>query len=97
MARRVTLVQSILLTIPNYFMQTMLIPKGVCEEIEKIARWFFWGCTCFHLKLTLVGWNSICQPKSCGGLGFHHLHYRNSSFLMKIGFNLVTKDNALWV
>ncbi|KAA3473211.1 LINE-1 reverse transcriptase isogeny [Gossypium australe] len=97
MARRVTLAQSILLTIPNYFIQTMLISKGVCEEIEKIVRWFIWGCTIGHPKLALVGWDSICQPRFCDGLGFRHLHYQNNSFLMKIGFNLITKDNALWV
>lgn len=36
-AGRVTLVQLVLLTIPNYFMQSMLIPKGICDEIEQIV------------------------------------------------------------
>ncbi|KAA3465045.1 LINE-1 reverse transcriptase isogeny [Gossypium australe] len=35
---RVTLAQFVLLSIPNYFMQSMLIPKGVCAEIERLAR-----------------------------------------------------------
>ncbi|KAH1083864.1 hypothetical protein J1N35_023625 [Gossypium stocksii] len=34
LAGRVTLTRSILLTIPNYFMQSMMTPKGLCEEIE---------------------------------------------------------------
>ncbi|KAH1114932.1 hypothetical protein J1N35_008310 [Gossypium stocksii] len=42
-AGRVTLAKSVLLTIPNYFMQSLLVPKGVCDEIEKIARQFIWG------------------------------------------------------
>ncbi|KAK5770908.1 hypothetical protein PVK06_047065 [Gossypium arboreum] len=33
-AGRLTLAKSILLTIPNYFMQSIQIPKGVSEEIE---------------------------------------------------------------
>lgn len=37
---RITLAQSVLLAIPSYFMQTMLISKGVCVEIEKIVRQF---------------------------------------------------------
>ncbi|KAA3461897.1 Retrovirus-related Pol polyprotein LINE-1 [Gossypium australe] len=41
-AGRVTLTQSILLLIPNYFMQSMLIPKGVCVEIERIVRKYIW-------------------------------------------------------
>ncbi|KAA3486895.1 Retrovirus-related Pol polyprotein LINE-1 [Gossypium australe] len=39
-AGRVTLAQSVLLSIPNYFMQSMLIPKGVCAEIERLVRQF---------------------------------------------------------
>lgn len=35
---RVTLTQSILLTIPNYFLQSIFIPKSICDEIEQIAR-----------------------------------------------------------
>ncbi|KAA3459207.1 reverse transcriptase [Gossypium australe] len=35
-AGKVTLAQSVLLFIPNYFMQSMLIPKGVCAEIERL-------------------------------------------------------------
>ncbi|KAA3474256.1 Retrovirus-related Pol polyprotein LINE-1 [Gossypium australe] len=70
-AGRVTLAQSVLLAIPNYFMQSLLVPKGVCDEIEKIAR-------------------------ACGGLGFRHLQDQNNSFLMKIGFNLTSRKDALW-
>ncbi|KAH1080236.1 hypothetical protein J1N35_019997 [Gossypium stocksii] len=38
--RRVTLAQSVLLAIPNFFMQSLMVPKGVCDEIEKITRQF---------------------------------------------------------
>lgn len=37
---RVTLAQSIHLTILNYFMQSMSILKGICDQIEQIARRF---------------------------------------------------------
>lgn len=96
-AKIITLAQSVLLTIPNYFMQSLSIPKGVCDEIEHIMRQFIWGSTSGHSKLALVGWDNICQPISRGDLGFCHLHDQNNSFLLKIGFNLITKDDALWV
>lgn len=38
LAGRITLVKSVLLAIPSYFMQSMMIPIGVCETIEKIVR-----------------------------------------------------------
>ncbi|KAH1084314.1 hypothetical protein J1N35_024075 [Gossypium stocksii] len=53
-------------------MLSMLIPKGVYAEFERL-------------------------PRPRGRLGFRHLSDQNMSFLMKIGFNLVSKSNALWV
>ncbi|KAL1127374.1 hypothetical protein V6Z11_A13G174800 [Gossypium hirsutum] len=97
MAGRITLAQSILLSIPNFFMQSLMIPKNVYLEIEKLVRQFIWGCTDDHSKMSLVGWDSICQPCSRGGLGFRHLEDQNNSFLMKIGYSLGSKNNAIWV
>ncbi|KAA3465251.1 LINE-type retrotransposon LIb DNA [Gossypium australe] len=77
--------------------KSMLIPKGVCAEIERLVRQFIWGCAEGHPKTSLVGWDSICHPQSRGGLGFRHLNDQNMFFLMKIGFGLVLKSSALWV
>ncbi|KAA3453051.1 Retrovirus-related Pol polyprotein LINE-1 [Gossypium australe] len=37
-AGRIMLAQSVLLSIPTYFMQTMMIPKRVCDAIERLPR-----------------------------------------------------------
>lgn len=71
-AGRVTLARSVLNTIPNYVMQTSILPKGVCEEIEKSTRRFIWSgaeSDPRKSKLSLVKWNSVTQPKALGGLG----------------------------
>ncbi|MBA0629566.1 hypothetical protein Godav_024105, partial [Gossypium davidsonii] len=52
-AGRITLAQSVLLAIPNYFMQSMLIRKGVCAEIKRIVRQFIWDHSSGHPKLAL--------------------------------------------
>ncbi|KAH1129349.1 hypothetical protein J1N35_000727 [Gossypium stocksii] len=39
-ADRATLAQSVLLSVSNYFMQSMMIPKCLCDEIEYIVRQF---------------------------------------------------------
>ncbi|KAA3474960.1 Retrovirus-related Pol polyprotein LINE-1 [Gossypium australe] len=68
-----TLVQSIILTVPNYLMQSIKIPKG-----------FIWGTSTGGRKLALVDWGTICQPRTCGGLGLRRLQEQNSSFLLKL-------------
>ncbi|KAA3479142.1 LINE-1 reverse transcriptase isogeny [Gossypium australe] len=78
-------------------MQSLVIPKGVCDEIERIARQFIWGGSIGKSKPALIGWESICQPRNYGGLDFRYLHDHNISFLMKIGFNLVSRKDDLWV
>lgn len=69
----------------------------MCDEIERIARQFIWGSTNGHPKLALVGRDFLCQPRSQGVLGLIKLHDQNNSLMMKLGFNLVTKTDALWV
>ncbi|KAH1091470.1 hypothetical protein J1N35_018727 [Gossypium stocksii] len=76
--------------------KSLLVPKGLYDEIEKIARQFIWGSSTVCHKSALVGWESICQPRSRGGLGFRHFHDQNNSFFVKISFNLVSCQDALW-
>ncbi|KAA3488563.1 LINE-type retrotransposon LIb DNA, Insertion at the S11 site-like protein [Gossypium australe] len=52
---RANFAQFILLTIPSYFMQSMRIPTGLCDEIEQLARQFIWGASKRERKIALVG------------------------------------------
>ncbi|MBA0872340.1 hypothetical protein Goshw_011759 [Gossypium schwendimanii] len=47
--------------------------------------------------MSLVGLDSICQPKWCSGLGLKRLRDQNISFLLKLGFNIVSNKDVLWV
>lgn len=47
--------------------------------------------------MSLVGWHFICQPKECGGLRIRKLQDQNISFLLKLGFNIVSDNEPLWV
>ncbi|KAL1091080.1 hypothetical protein V6Z11_D07G133500 [Gossypium hirsutum] len=85
LAGRVTLAQSLLLFIPNNFIQSMMLPKCICAEIESLVRQFIWGAP-NQKKMNLVNWGSVCQPHACDGLGFQHLEDQNASFLMKLGW-----------
>lgn len=42
---RVAFAQLTLLSIPGYFMQSMMLPRKICDEIERLTRTFIWGST----------------------------------------------------
>ncbi|EEF47861.1 conserved hypothetical protein [Ricinus communis] len=45
----------------------------------------------------LLSWEKICAPKSKGSLGLRKAMEINHVLLMKLGWNLISKPNALWV
>ena len=69
MAGRVTLINSVSSTIPNYIMQTSLLPTKTCHAIDRIHRNFLWGNTPDHKRFHAISWDIVSQPKVLGGLG----------------------------
>ncbi|XP_052876282.1 (+)-neomenthol dehydrogenase-like [Gossypium arboreum] len=57
----------------TFLFSSMMIPKGLYGEIERIVKQFIWGSSEGHLR------------------------DQNISFMMKIGYNLVSKKDDLWV
>lgn len=78
-------------------MQTMMVSKGLCDETERIVRKFVFRSHNDSSKLALVSWDSVCKPMSHGGLGLGHLKDHNISFMMNMGFNIISNVNAFWV
>lgn len=79
------LAQSILNAIPSYHMQTMLIPKGVCDDIDKVTRNFLRGGDGQARKTSLVKWDTVTLPKDEGGLKINTMRNMNISLLAKLG------------
>lgn len=70
LADRITLVQSVISTIPTYMMQTSLLPLAISNEVDKLCRKFIWGSQGDSRKLSLVSWKQVQKSKEHGGLGF---------------------------
>ena len=64
---RVTLIQSILTSIPIYFLSFFRIPRRVVERLEGIQRRFLWGGGPDQHKISWVKWEIVCLPKEKGG------------------------------
>lgn len=97
LAGRATLVQSVLSTIPLYYMQSTLLPTRICDEIDQASRNFVWGSSTMGRKTNLIAWDKVCQSKDNGGLGFWHARGMNKAMLMKLGWELINRRDKLWV
>ncbi|CAN1178324.1 Putative ribonuclease H protein At1g65750 [Linum perenne] len=96
LAGRVTLASSVLNVIPSFVMQTAFLPVHVCEAIDKRIRDFVWGSVQGSRKIHNINWDTVCKPKSLGGLGLRSARDLNQAFLMKIVWGLVSRPSELW-
>ncbi|GAU15609.1 hypothetical protein TSUD_108680 [Trifolium subterraneum] len=56
-AGRSTLIKVVAQVIPTYLMSSFLIPKGVCDQMEKMICKFWWGSSSDQRKIHWVKWN----------------------------------------
>ena len=66
---RVTLVKSVLSSLPTYFLSILPIPRKVANHVEKLQRDFLWSGSNDDSKFHLVKWAKVCKPMRVGGLG----------------------------
>ena len=82
-AGRVVLINSVLMAVQNYWSQITIIPKRVLKDINNICRAFLWKANGNYDGPGAVAWESVCKPKSRGGLGFRNLYLWNKAACFK--------------
>ncbi|XP_031103194.1 uncharacterized protein LOC116006838 [Ipomoea triloba] len=97
LAGRQILAQSVLQAIPYYNMQTIYMPARIWEEIDKRIRRFLWGGTPEARKCHLVCWADVIKAKNEGGLGLRSAKEMNIAFMAKLGWQIATNSDSLWV
>ncbi|CAL5382784.1 unnamed protein product [Camellia sinensis] len=97
LAGRATLIQLVTNAIPAYTMQTLELPRKVCDEIDKLNRNFLWGDSLERKKVHLVNWQQVCHKKKNGGLGIRRARDQNLALLSKLGWKLLNKEEGLWL
>jgi len=105
-ASRLTYINSVMASIPIYYMSTVLFSKNFISKITSIIRKFWWAgvqednsASPFHF----CSWEDICQNKEKGGLGIRDLstvnHKKrdlstvNRSLILHAAWNIATKKN----
>ncbi|GKV24110.1 hypothetical protein SLEP1_g33762 [Rubroshorea leprosula] len=93
---RITLINSVLTSLPVFLMSVYLIPKGTLKAIDRIRKSFLWGGEGEKKKINWVNWKKVCTPKDYGGLGVRDLGYFNLSLMGKWWGRLVAIEEGLW-
>ena len=92
---RITLIKSMLASIPLYQMSLFRMPKSVARRLEKLQRDFLWGGVNGGNKAHLVKWK-VCADKEKGGLGLRKLVCLNKVLLGKWIWMFARAKEELW-
>lgn len=91
-----TLIRSITTSLPQYSMQSILLPIGWCRTVDRCLKDFWWDFPTGKTRnYTSKAWGDICQPKQFGGLGIRRLEEMNRAFILKLAWSLFQKPNSV--
>jgi len=65
---RIVLLNSMLNSIPIFYLSILKMPEKVGRKITCIQRVFLWGCVRGGMKINWVKWRKVCQPKEKMGV-----------------------------
>ena len=96
-AGRLTLIKSVLNTLPVYLMSMFKMSKSIALKIVKLQRRFFWsGSNGEKMGGPMIKWSDIELPKEMGGLGVGNIMHKNLILLFKWWWRFSESNNTLW-
>ncbi|PKA53843.1 Putative ribonuclease H protein [Apostasia shenzhenica] len=96
-AGRLTLINSVLSSLPVYSISHTYVPHSVLSDIKKILRHFLWAGSSSQHRLHYVNWDTVAQPKCAGGLGIHLFSPWRKVLIAKLAGQYYSKHQSLWV
>nr|GEX59146.1 RNA-directed DNA polymerase, eukaryota [Tanacetum cinerariifolium] len=92
---RLTLIKSVLTSIPLYQISSFKIPIKVLNILESIRRKLFNGIEGNERKLALISWDTVLASKY-GGLGVSSFFAINRALLSKWVWRFLSETSSLW-
>lgn len=83
-AGRLTLIKSVLLSLPVYYMLVARVPTRTIKAVTAIIQKFLWGKLDKSRYLSFIGWDKVCLKQEEGGLGVRDIKLFNEALLLKL-------------
>jgi hypothetical protein len=97
-AGRLQLVNSVISSLPTYYMCTLKLPITVIDIIDKHRKNCLWRGREFSRKgYNLAAWDLVRKPKAKGGLGVINLSVQNDALLLKQLDKFYKQEKIQWV
>ncbi|GKB61749.1 hypothetical protein Tco_0917935 [Tanacetum coccineum] len=92
---RLTLLKSVITSIPLYHMSIFKVLMGVLNKMESIRRNFFNGVDGLDRKIAWIGWDKVLASKKNDGLGVFSFFAHNRALLFKWVWHFLTDNGVL--
>ncbi|CAN6552805.1 unnamed protein product [Malus baccata var. baccata] len=89
------LVKTVAMALPNYAMSCFKLPIGVCRDVERAIRNYWWRGNEQRKGIHWISWDRLMKQKKAGGLGFKDIQCVNLAFLAKIGWRITLNPMSL--
>ncbi|XP_074315463.1 uncharacterized protein LOC141651662 [Silene latifolia] len=96
-AGKISLINTVIFGLEQFWCSTLLIPKGVIKLITKFCRNFLWNSVEGHIKLIWKSWISCCAPHQEGGFQIKEVLAWNMSVIYKWIWEIEKHSDNLWV
>ncbi|KAL4308214.1 hypothetical protein GQ457_01G004750 [Hibiscus cannabinus] len=93
---RISLVKSVLSSLPMFFMSLFRMPVAVSKRITCMVSNFLWGGMMDKKQIHWVNWSLLCQSVENGGLGLMDFDLQNRCLLGKWVWRFSAENDSLW-
>src|SRR4051812_16157132 len=94
---KLQLMNSIISSLPIYFLCSLHIPAGIIKQLERIQRQCLWRKYGKDSGKSLAAWDMVCKPKNKGGLGIMNISLQNEALLIKHLHKFYNQHDVPWV